>query len=482
MLKKYKFYSVSLVLLIGFFLYACDQEKPTSNKAKYVFYFIGDGMGIQHVNATQVYLAAINDKKENQHLNFTSFPVTGFSTTYAANRYITGSAAAGTALATGTKTSINTLGLSADHSDTLYSIAHYANKAGFQVGVTTSVSVDHATPAAFYAHQPQRNMYHEVAHDLINSGFRFYAGGGFIDPLGLKSKNPLGDVFEKGLEKGYCFIQDLTIPDTLLNQYKSIVYTTPNPDGGASLKYRIDRDAADVTLANITSLAIDVLMNPKGFFLMVEGGKIDWACHHNDAAATIGEMICFSDAIEVALEFYKKYPNETLIVVTSDHETGGMSLGNRLMQYEINISLLSNQKASLEKFNKKAISFKDNHNQKPSFNAYLQFITDELGLDVKSINGVQISNLQKAYSASLSQIDPLLNGINSEEYGSFDPLSVAAIQLLNQMAGIGWTSFSHTGSQVPVYTIGIGQELFTGQMDNTDIPIRIAKAMGISME
>jgi len=439
-------------------------------------------MGIQQINATQVYLASINGASENEHLSFTTFPITGFSTTFSATRYITGSAAAGTALATGKKTSINTLGLSADHSDTIYSIAYYANKAGFQVGVTTSVSIDHATPAAFYAHQPKRNMYHEVAYDLIKSGYKFFAGGGFIDPMGLKSKNPLGDVFEKGLEKGFYFSQSLIIPDTILNQNKSIVYTTPSPDEGSSLKYRIDRDKTDVTLANITSLAIDVLMNPKGFFLMVEGGKIDWACHHNDAAATIGEMICFSDAVAVALEFYKKYPNETLIVVTSDHETGGMSLGNKQMQYEMNISLLSNQKVSLEKFNQKAINFKDKHNQKPSFQDYLQFIAGELGLDVKSLNGLQISNLQKAHSASLLQNDPLLNGINTEEYGSFDPLAVAAIQTLNQMAGIGWTSFSHTGSQVPVYAIGIGQDLFSGQMDNTDIPIRIANAMGINMD
>jgi alkaline phosphatase len=483
MIKNFKpillvFTLIPIVLLLG-----CNPSEREV-KAKYVFYFIGDGMGIQHVNIAEAYLKSINGQIENKPLGFTQFPITGFSTTYAATRIITCSAAAGTALATGTKTSISTIGLNTDHSDSLYSIAFLANKAGYQVGITTSVSIDHATPAAFYAHQPLRDLYHNIGHDLIKSGFRFFGGGGLIDPSGDKSKNPQGDVFVRGKEMGVYFTQNLNIHDTIRSKYKTIVYTDPNPAGGKSFQYYIDKDSTSVTLAKLTSCAVDILFNPKGFFLMVEGGKIDWACHHNDAATTIGEVVSFSQAIDVAIEFYKKYPKETLIVVTADHETGGMSLGNRMLGYESNIAILANQKESFDEFNRKVIRFKEQHNQKPSFESYWNFIASELGIDNNgfSLSETQMYNLKKAYNASLgiqerTQIDIVL-----DEYGSYDPLTVAAIQVLNQKAGIGWTSFSHTGSPVPVYALGIGQELFSGQMDNTDIPRKIAKIMKISME
>lgn len=449
-----------------------SQNEP---KAKYVFYFIGDGMGYQQITLTQAFLSAINGEIGNTDLSFTKFPVTGISSTFAHNRYITGSAAAGTALATGSKTSINTIGLNHNHSDTLKSIAYIANSAGFQIGLVTSASIDHATPATFYAHQTNRDYYHRIAHDLINTGFRFFGSGGFRDPLGEKSSEKLGNVFELGKEKGYYFTQSLQLEESIRNSHSSIVYSSPNPCGGYNLKYHIDNNQTDVTLADITSLAIDVLHNPKGFFLMVEGGKIDFACHDNDAATTIGEMIAFSDAIAVALDFYVKYPNETLIVITSDHETGGMSLGNKANKYESNITLLVNQKNSLLEFDVIVKDFMTKHINPPSFNKVLEFLAFELGIgtDENQLSPESLDRLKTAYDQSVESE-------NRKTNGGFNPISVAGIQVLNQMAGIGWTTTSHTGSHVPVYAIGSGQQLFSGQMDNTDIPKRIAKVMGLS--
>lgn len=481
---KPKNLGVILTLILATLLIAgCAPEKQSNNHAKYVFYFIGDGMGIQQINATQAFIAASQAKTGNAPLSFTHFPVTGLSTTYAHNRYITGSAAAGTALATGHKTSINTISLSHDHADTVYSIAYYANKSGYQVGVTTSVSIDHATPAAFYAHQPKRDMYHHISHDLLKTGFRFFAGGGFIDPEGRRTKNPLGNLFELGQEKGVFFTQDLTIPDSVLQSQRTIVYSAPNSATGKSLQYHIDKSETDISLSDITSLAIDVLDNPKGFFLMVEGGKIDWACHNNDATTTIQEMISFSDAVEIAYQFYLKHPTQTLIVVTSDHETGGMSLGSRSQGYESNIMLLANQKQSYDAFNEKVAQFKALHKGKPSFKNFLAFVKDEIGLgkDGLELSNGYLSTLRQAFDASQGQLTPMQIDLVNDEYGDYDPLTMAAIKVLNQKAGVGWTSFSHTASQVPIYAIGVGQDLFAGQMDNTDIPKRIAKAMGIEL-
>lgn len=481
--RIFKIRTLIIVLIAVTIIQGCGNISQNSPKAKYVFYFIGDGMGFQHVTAAQSFQAALQNRIGNDHLSFTRFPVAGNSSTYAYNRYITGSAAAGTALATGSKTSINTIGLNHNHSDTLFSIAYTAKNAGLNVGIATSVSIDHATPAAFYAHQKSRDYYHNISHDLLKSGYRFFASGGFRDPEGKYTDNPKGNIYDVGKELGFYFTQSLSLNDSLLNNYSTIVYSTPSPSEKYNLKYHIDNNPDDVTLAQITSMGINVLDNPNGFFFMIEGGKIDWASHDNDAASAIKDVIAFSDAIAVAVEFYKKHPDETLIVVTADHETGGLSLGNRLNGYESNISLLENQKSSLDVFNKKVKEFKEVHANKPSFNEVLQFLEQELGLgreDAK-LSDDQLDWLKYAYNASIANLTKEQSKKYRKEFGSFDPIASASIQILNQKAGIGWTSLSHTGSIVPVYALGAHQDLFNGQMDNIDIPRKIAQAMGLNL-
>ena len=149
-----------------------------NGQAKYVFYFIGDGMGVNQVNGTEMYQAEIqNGRIGVEPLLFTQFPVATMATTFSAKNSVTDSAAAGTALATGKKTYNGAISVGEDK-NAIQTVAEKAKKAGKKVGVTTSVSVDHATPAAFYAHQPDRNMNYEIALDLPKANFDFYAGGG----------------------------------------------------------------------------------------------------------------------------------------------------------------------------------------------------------------------------------------------------------------------------------------------------------------
>jgi alkaline phosphatase len=479
--------TITIFSILVLFAFTGVQSCKSPNKehnAKYVFYFIGDGMGYQQITTTQAYLAAVNGEDGNANLSFTDFPVVGLAETYAHNRYITGSAAAGTALSTGFKTSVNTLGLNHNHSDTLYSIAYFAKKKGFDIGIATSVSIDHATPAAFYAHQKSRSNYHGIGHDLLKSGYRFYASGGLKDPNGKNSEYSMGDVIAIGKDNGYYFSESLTVSDSILDNYSSIVFSSPNPSNGNSLKYHIDNGTEDVTLADITRMGTNLLDESKGFFFMIEGGKIDWACHDNDAATTIIDMLAFSEAINVALEFYNKYPQETLIIVTADHETGGMTMGNAKLGYDSNISLLSKQKHSMDELNIRVKEFKKQYNGKPTFDQTLKFLASDniMGLTKEILSNDQLSDLRMAYNASIAPLTEQQRKLNRQKYGSNDPIAVVSIRVLNQLAGIGWTSFSHTGSHVPVYAKGAGQELFSGQMDNTDIPKRIAKAMGLKIE
>lgn len=460
------------IILLALLLASCGKQEP---KAIYVFYFIGDGMGVSHVTLAKLYAdSVLNDSTA---VAFTRFPVSSLSTTYAHNRYVTCSAAAGTALSTGTKTSINTIGLTYDRTDTLYSIAKKFKEAGRKVAILTSVSIDHATPAAFYAHVGSRGSYYDIAKQLLKSNYDFFASGGFLEPYGSKTDSGAVSIYELGIQKGYKFTSTFTGVDSLVAAgARSIVYSAPNPAPSSTLQYEIDRTNSDVSLADITRKAIEVVDNPNGFFMMVEGGKIDWAAHDNDAATVIHDVLAFARAIDVAVEFYKKHPNETLIIVTADHETGGLSIGNRENKYDVHINLLKYQKVSKERLHKLIAEFKEN-NPKAKFEDLLKLLADNTGLSKEvELSDSDIIMLKVAYNSSFRNVKPA----EKTTYSETDPISKVAIQLINSKAAVGWTSGSHTGQPVPVFAIGNGQELFIPLLDNTEIPKNIIRASGIA--
>ncbi|MEG0039250.1 MAG: alkaline phosphatase, partial [Bacteroides sp.] len=318
-----------------------------NGQAKYVFYFIGDGMGVNQVNGTEMYLAEKQGRIGTESLLFTQFPVASMATTFSATNSVTDSSAAGTALATGHKTYNGAIGLD-DQKNKITTVAEQAKKAGKKVGVTTSVSVDHATPAAFYAHQPDRNMYYEIATDLPKANFDFYAGAGFLKPATTADKKEAPSIYPIIEEAGYTIARGVNDFKAKAPKAGKMVLIQEEGASTASLPYAIDSKAGDLTLTQITESAIDFLSKDakKGFFLMVEGGQIDWACHGNDAATTFREVQDMDNAIKVAYEFYKKHPKETLIVVTADHETGGIALGTG--RYELNLKALQYQKNSID--------------------------------------------------------------------------------------------------------------------------------------
>lgn len=468
---------IPIVLLIAAFSFSCQNlENKGNKKAKYIFLFIGDGMGLQHVNTTQVYIDSV--LKNNQNLSFIDFPVQTFSTTYAANQYITCSAAAGTALSTGSKTSIGTLGLNYNHTDTLFSIAKKFKDNGYKVGLLTSVSIDHATPAAFYAHQGSRGSSYDIAKDLIKSGYDFFASGGFVDPFGKKLKEPVESIYSLGKKNSFAFTSNLDSVDILKSNFKSVVYSVPNPASESTLNNSIDSDSTDITLADLTKKAIQTLDNPKGFFMMVEGGKIDWASHSNDGATAINEVIAFSDAVKQAVEFYKAHPDETLIIVTADHETGGISLGNKENKYGNKLNVLRNQKVSKEIL-KDLVIDELRRKPRPTFTQMLEFVKSKTGLGDAKLNlGLKDEEQKKLLEAYNKTIKELEKTSSKSDYlsESKEYFSSICIELVNKKAAIGWTSTSHTGSPVPIYVIGSASELFFGRIDNTDIPKLIIKA------
>lgn len=446
-----------------------------AQQAKYVFYFIGDGMGVNQVNGTEMYLAEQEGRIGVKPLLFTTFPAGTMATTFSATNSVTDSSAAGTALATGAKTYNGAIGMD-DDKNVLQSVAEQARKSGKKVGIATSVSVDHATPAAFYAHQPQRSMYYEIALDLPKAGFDFYAGGGFLKPATTADKKEAPSIFPIMEDAGYTIARGLDEYKAKAADAKRMVLIQKEGAEPSCLPYAIDREAGDLTLPEITESAVSFLTkgNRKGFFLMVEGGKIDWACHSNDPATTFEEVIDLDNAVKVAYEFYKKHPKETLIVVTADHETGGAGLGTG--KYALRLKALANQKQSQDLLSKAITDLRKEKSGKASWEEVKALLADRMGFWKElPLTWEQEKLLRDEYETSFVK-----NKVVFEEslYAKTEPLAAAARKVMSQIAMVGWTCSNHTAGYVPVFAIGAGSDLFTGKMDNTEIPKRIAKAAG----
>lgn len=294
-------------------------------KAKYIFLFIGDGMGNSHVAATESYLSYKAGKKGGEQLTMTQFPYLGLATTYSANYNITCSAAAGTAIACGQKTNNGMIGVDPD-GNRLESIAFTLKDEGYRIGIMSSVPINHATPASFYAHNERRGAYYSISQEIPASGFDFFAGAGFLDFNGKDGKAEDTDTY---LERnGYNVCYGTEEFEAESDTSDKIIFCQESNRKSDAENYTSDGPKReDASLSEMVGIAIDFLGDKEPFFIMCEGGAIDWAAHNNQTMPMIRETIEFDKAIEVAYRFYLAHPDETLIVVTADHETGGIALG-----------------------------------------------------------------------------------------------------------------------------------------------------------
>lgn len=447
------------------------------NKAKYVFYFIGDGMGVNQVNGAETYLAALEGQIGIKELCFPSFPYSAFVNTQSATNGVTDSAAGGTALATGQKTKNGTLGMLADLATPVTSIADWAHNAGAAVGITTSVSVDHATPAAFYSHVPNRKMTYDIGCQLVNSNNDFYAGSDFVTPDDPKKKGE--NLYKQAADKGFTIAYGYKDYQKKARKAERMILLQTQEASKKdrhSLPYAIDRSKNDMTLTEITRAAINFLTKKQsekdGFFLMVEGGKIDWACHANDLCY-IKELIDMDEAVKVAFEFYQQHPDETLIVVTADHETGGLVLGNK--GYELNIGAAGFQRMSIEKLGKSLKGMHDKYGERYNWETVKKFLSDNFGFWTKiKLSDEQNARLEKAFDNIEKG-----KGENTETlYQKDDELATTVRKILSECALVGWGTNGHSNGYVPCFAIGVGAEQFHGRIDNTDISKKIASAAG----
>lgn len=443
-----------------------------SAQAKYVFFFIGDGMGMGHVNAAEAYLCETVSPAER--LLMTTFPVTSQLRTFSANTPVTDSAAAGTALSTGSKTNNGMIGMNAD-TIAVSSIANDFMKAGYAVGIATTVAGDDATPAAFYAHVPSRRMSIEIGSFAPESGISYFAAPVYKH---FKNAGDNGSAWLKEMKsKGYVVVNNYSEYAALKKTPEKLLMLSDkahNEQAG----YTIDSIPGVMTAEQITRTGIKQLSaaSDKGFFLMVESGNIDWAAHANDGAAVIKEILNYQKAIDVAYQFYLAHPDETLIVITADHDTGGMALG-RDGSYFPNVSLIDFQKISKDRFSDYCKELLVS-GKKLKWADMKKFLKKNLSLwDKIQLNDKQTQRLRDSFEQALVQ----KNAVDQETlYNSFNRFATDVYDVLNAKYGIGWTSTGHTSNFVPIYAIGEGAYLFTNNLNNTDVPMLILRSAGIS--
>ncbi len=449
-------------VLFGLLL-VCATLAHGTQAPKYIFLFIGDGMGFNHVEASQIYAEKVGTDTGERSLLFPTFPVMTQVCTRSASHLITCSSAAATALATGEKTTNYVIGMDAKKQHGLKSLARQLKGKGYKIGIITSASIDHATPGGFYASQPDRSMYYEIGVDAANSGFDFFGGAGLLQSRSKRNASApcLYDLFH---QKGYTMYRGMDAYNRSHVKDKVLLFPTDTVSG--SLKYALDRSEKDLGLPDLTKACLDNFAETakKGFFMMVEGGKIDWAAHAHDAATVVTETVDFDQCIRLAYEFYKKHPDETLILVTADHETGGLGLGNS--DTNLNIELLKYQQCSQEALTNAMRKMKT-AKAVPSWEEMKSFLKKKLGF-WEQITITPHEELELLICYEQSFLKKKSKDIVSL-YAKDEPLAVAAVALLDKKASIGWTTKSHTGAPVPLYVVGKQAHLYSGRRDNTDM-------------
>ena len=436
-----------------------EEENCLLKKPKYIFLFIGDGMGTAQIQSARFYKGTVdnNGAVTEADLSFTSFPRVGSVTTYDSTSFCPDSASTATSIATGHKTESGVINMCPWTRDVPYeTIAEklHAQK-GYKVGVVSTVNIDHATPAAFYAHQKTRKNYYEIGLELAKSGFEYFAGGEF------QKVNGSGNVpnnHEVAAQAGYNVVTTQADAAALTAGAGKTLIIAQNLADGKAMNYAMDAAGGEWQLTDYVKKGIELLDNRKGFFLMTESGKIDWACHANDAAASIHDVLEMSNAVQAAVDFYNAHPNETLILVTADHETGGMAIANKT-PFETAMQ-----------------------DVKAAFGLTLPTDPDAANAGKLLLTDYEVQNLRTAYDRTLevgsaSQKD--MTQQDYELYGTYIPFSMAICHTINHKSGMDHTTYAHTGAMVNLYAMGVGAEKFGGVYDNTEVFHKLAELTSV---
>ena len=439
---------IAVVLLFSTFSFA--------GQAKNIILMIGDGMGPSHVGIAWLY-ATRQLGKGLAMTDVMNAGQTAYMVNDTADSTVTESAAAAVQMATGVKVLAKSIGIGPD-GRRLKTILELAREKGKSTGLVTTSGITDATPAGFVAHVEKRSEEERIAEQLVRSDVNILFGGRkiFFLPEAEKGKRKDGrNLLNEARENGYLVVQ--TAEEMKKADGKKILglFDLDN------MLFDIDRKgSAEPSLAEMTVKALDLLgSNENGFFLMVEAGRIDHAAHHNDIAAVISDLLAFDDAIQAAYDFQKNHP-DTLLVITADHETGGVMVlpyAEKGEEYEgINLKAISQIKASHEKRNKEL-------GKDPSSEKIREVMKAYYGIDLKD------EEVKTIKENALKKLDP--RHFHYEWDGSIG----FVLRLYHR---IGWATDSHSATPLFLWGVGPGSERIKGWRHNTELFTIMKEAYG----
>ncbi|MCK7459379.1 alkaline phosphatase [Idiomarina aminovorans] len=413
-----------------------EEQKPN------IIYIIGDGMGFEFITAYRYAMSDLDSKT----IAKTEFDATlkGASTTYPDDdTWVTDSAAAATALATGVKSYNGAIAVNSDKYP-LQTIMELARENGWLTGSVSTSQVNHATPASFFTHHPSRYEYNQIADKIATQvvkgdpSFDVMLGGG-ESFFNRDEKNWLEILPQHGMQ----IVTDMS----QLNSVNTLPVMGLFAERG--LPYAIDGNVD--ALADMTSTALRLLGNKQQpFALMIEGSEIDWCGHANDIACAVHEMDGLNRALKVVREYRENNPN-TLVVMTADHSTGGLTIGrdgdyawysDRVMNIESSIAYMSKEMLGMDS------------------GKWAEYVANKVNFE-----------LTQEY------IDELAIVAEQEGEEREDALHQALVYITADITGTGWTTSGHTGVDVPIFATGPYSENFVGYMDNTDIGKQLIKVV-----
>lgn len=431
---KLKVLAAGIGLALASTMAQAEEQKPN------IIYIIGDGMGFEYISAYRYAMSDL-DSKTIAKTEFDAM-LKGAATTYPDdNTWVTDSAAGATALATGVKSYNGAIAVDSDKYP-LQSIMELARENGWSTGSVSTSQVNHATPASFFTHHPSRYEYNQIADKIATQvvegkpSFDVMLGGG-QSYFKREDKNWLDVLPEHGMQ----VVTDM--------QKLNSVDTTPVMGLFAEkgLPFAIDGDVD--ALANMTRSALRLLdKKQQPFALMIEGSEIDWCGHANDIACAVHEMDGLNRALKVVREYQQNNPN-TLVVMTADHSTGGLTIG-RDGEYAWHSERVMNIESSIASMSKEMLSM--------DTESWAEYVAEKVNFE-----------LTQEY------LDELAIAAEKEGEEQRDALHQALVYITGDITGTGWTTSGHTGVDVPVFAAGPYSENFSGYMDNTDIGKQLIK-------
>ncbi|MGL6064249.1 MAG: alkaline phosphatase [Fusobacteriaceae bacterium] len=464
---NFKLLTIATFLTIVGTTKAVPLEKVKPGFAKNVIFLIPDGSS----STVSTLARAVYNNGGNLNIDELA---SGMVKTYNSDTFIADSAPAGTALATGWKTQDKLIGVkpksatlkgarvpkSGDELAPVASVLEAAKLSGKAVGIVATSEVLHATPADFTTHSIHRNNYSVIGEQQVHQNLNVVFGGGksylkkdIASEANSKKRTDGEDMLESLKANEYKIVENLNDMKALNKDFVWGLFAEKD------MPYDLDRDKKTVpSLAQMTEKAIELLAKDKdGFFLMVEGSKVDWAGHANNPVAITSEFIAFDKAVGVALEYAKKN-SDTLVVVVTDHGTGGMSIGNLATS-------LNYPQLPVDVFTKDMKKAK-----------FTEVLTAERILKEKNSAKILANNM-----LGLELTNDELEAINKADKTS--TIEAVLGKAMSERAHLGWTTNGHTAEDVPlyVYTANYANQL-TGTVNNSDIALYIAKAMDLNLD